>query len=105
MSWEQADLIFPLGMVQLPNGQLISNEELKHSDIKTIYHTTSFNARNMLTNRNTYVWGKDGEFTNIVDYNALNLLPRPDYEHPALNVYGMRMLRDYMILHDIETNT
>lgn len=105
MAWEHADLIFPLGMTVLPDGQIISNKDLQHSKIETLTHTTSFNARQMLTNTVTDVWGKDGEYARIINYDIFNILPRPDAEHSPLNAYGLRMLRDYMYLHDIELDT
>ncbi len=93
-NWENAEKIFPSGTT--PDKQL-TIEQLKQ--INPPYYTFPFEtlARNMVISKKKYVWGNQGEFALIEDYNLQNLLPHPEIDS-ALNVYGQHMIVDYLYL-------
>ena len=104
MAWDNANIIFPDGEVVLPDEQVISIPELQNSEIKTLYYLRSYEARDMVWKQTMTVYGKDGEYTVLDTYNVNSITPHP-VDEPVLNVYGQKMLQDYIVLNDIDTST
>ena len=102
MAWENANKNWPERVIVSEDSGLIRVDEVLKLNPGVVFSIRQEVARNMLTNQKRYIWGKDGEFAIGIDYDVMNCLPRPDEEHPALNVYGMRMLRDYKVLNNID---
>lgn len=102
MAWENADKIFPLGYALLPDGSQINNDDLKKSKIKTLFQDVQDLAVDMVTRHQRYFWGDEEEFRIYTMYDVYNEVPCPDPDYHPLNVYGMRMLADYLKFNNIK---
>lgn len=102
MSWTHANLIFPLGVVPLPDGNTITVKELQTSDIQTVYRDEDHFANFDIERITRWIWGKDGEFAKVDIYDVYNQVAHPDPEHYPLNVFGMQMVNDYISTHNID---
>lgn len=100
MSWEHINTIFPEGLVRI-NDQTISTEEIKKQNLPYITMNQDAKLRSIKTKEYTYVWGKDGEYAEIVNYDVYKVLPHPDPDHLPLNEFGQLMVNNYFYLNDV----
>lgn len=103
MAWENAEKIFHQDFVNI-NNMAVPVRSLPDSDVELITDDRYRLARNMLIKSETFAWGSEGEFAVRTNYDIMNALPRPEQDIPALSCYGMRMLRDYCIMNNINLN-
>ena len=102
MRWSNVDEIFPLGYAELPDGRVLSNAELKDSNIATVFQTTfEQTPEGMVTAEKVYFWGDEGEFKVETIYDVYHKVPHPDPECYPLSVYGQLMLNDYLYLNNL----
>lgn len=99
MAWENANKIFPSGVVQTPDG-VITTQQLKDSGLKMIQYQSTKNARNMVIETKRYIWGDNGEFAIGTDYDLLNARPHVTNENPT-NVFGMAMINNFYKLNNL----
>ena len=101
MAWDNADVIFPEGYAVLPDGTTINNEDLKESGIKTISRGSSLMARKMVVQNATTLWGDNGEYALITEYELNNYFPELELDVSPLSLYGKAMLLDHLTQNDI----
>ena len=100
MSWEHINTIFPEGAINI-DGDVISTEEIKKQNLPYVVISQSKALRNIKIKEYSNVWGKDGEYAEIINYDVYNMLPHPDPEHLPLNEFGQLMLNNYFYLNNV----
>lgn len=104
MAWEKLTS-------QYPNEIVVSNEfgEIdRHGwenspDIKVISLTSTSTARDMVIQTVTHLFSKNNDYMRGIDYDVYAGVTHPDPCVYPLNVYGMAMLQDYLIMNGIES--
>lgn len=100
MAWDNADIIFPQGVVVTPDNMIVDVETLRNSNLEVITSLRNYNARKMIYRQDEWAWGKNGEFAIGTRFDTLNAIPHIENTSP-LSVYGMAMLLDYINLNNI----
>ena len=101
MAWEHADIIFPSGF-NIIDGEFVSNEELKSSNIDAIYKDQDKQACNMIIEKLRYTWRKNGQLEIDKLYDVYGKVPHATTNIRPLNVYGMAMVNDYLAINNIQ---
>lgn len=92
MAWEQAALMFPLGHTNVDEDLLV--DDLIKDDYRSVVCMQSKMARNMIIEETKVIWSSDNFVERDVQYSLLDS-PIPDNES-CLNVFGRKMVNDYM---------
>ena len=90
MRWKNIDQAFPSGEVP---GKDITVRELRNTDQPLVIDTFE-RAREMATKKSTHIYGPNGEYAQIIDYDALDTPNHNNDRLTALNVYGHRMIKN-----------
>jgi len=102
MNWEFLKIYFPSGIVPTNEFGPISIEDLQNDEsIEYITVNITECARHMLTNTQTYVWGRNGEHAVGQEYNVYGDTEHPDLTNCPLNVYGQSMINDWLYFNDL----
>ena len=103
MAWEQLYNAFPTGAGEFDDIGFITIQDLQENpEIEAVSRTTCKMARDMTTEWNKEVFGPNGEYAIINQYDVYGFMEHPDPYVRPLNVYGMQMINDYIFFHDID---
>lgn len=92
MRWKNIDQAFPSG--EIP-GENITIRELRNADEPLVIDTFE-RAREMVIKKATHIYGPNGEYAQIIDYDVLDTPNHNNDRLTALNVYGHRMIKNYL---------
>lgn len=105
MAWEQLYKAFPTGMTIFNETGMTSISDLQNNpDIEVVSKDKFKMARNMIISTNKEVFGKNGEFAVLCDYDVYDNVIHPDPDNIPLNVYGMAMVNDFLAYNDVDFN-
>jgi len=101
MAWEQLNRIWRGDTLFFNETGPISIQELRsRPEIGYVTRERNIYAREMIIRQEKEVYGKDGEFAILQEYDVYADEPHPDLTCFPLSVYGMAMVNDYKAFHN-----
>lgn len=101
MSWELFKRSFPEG-IEVENYGFQTAESLEQQpEIAGVIVKDFETARHMIIRNNSYIFGKNNEYAHGIDYDIYSGMEHPDQRFLPLSVYGMKMVKDFMVYNDI----
>lgn len=99
MAWENAALMFPLGHTNVNEDLMI--EDLINNNVRQVRVMRARMARDMVIEEENTIWSSDGFIEREKPYSLLmSGLPN---DQSCLNVFGRKMVLDYMRNNGIMT--